>query len=162
MTTRKDRTRSAALTWREGGCEARTQDGSPCTAPPIKGTHLCYTHTPALAAERAEAHKRGGRARAYGLGTPAAVSTIEDVRLKLCGVLGRLEAMDSTTEVCRAMIACLVELRSTLSVGELEQRLAALERAWAEGHGSVGSDSVFRPAQHPAEPVAGDPAGEPT
>ncbi len=160
MTTRKDRTRAAALTWPKEGCEAQTQGGLPCTAPPIKGTRLCYMHTPSLAAERAEAHKRGGRARAYGLGTPAAVNTIEDIRLKLCGVLGRLEAMDSTTEVCRAMITCLVELRSTLSAGELEQRLAALERAWAEGHGSVGSDSVFRPAQQPAETVAGDSSGQ--
>jgi hypothetical protein len=62
---------------------------------------------------------------------PAVVAAVKDVRAKLGEVLGRLEAMDSSPEVCTVMISGLVEIRSTLEVGQLENRIAALEKLLA-------------------------------
>ena len=60
------------------------------------------------------------------------VATIEDVRQGLCGVVGRLEAMDSSVPVARTLISAYGELRSTLESGDLARRLEALEEMMAE------------------------------
>ena len=107
-------------------CRARAKDGRPCRAA-ARASGLCWRHDPALLQKRKAAERLGGRRRAYVKGESPVVLTIEDVRTGLCEVVGRLQAQDNTVAVARALIAAYGELRSTLEVGELERRLAALE-----------------------------------
>lgn len=108
------------------GCRHRTKSGARCRAAPGP-SGLCWAHDPKLAKKRAQACKNGGRKRAYENGPSATVATIEDVRLGLCEVVGRLKRQDNTVAVARALISGYAELRSTLEVGDIERRLAFLE-----------------------------------
>jgi len=123
-------------------CPGPTTSGKSCRANP-RASGYCWRHDPALLAKRKAAERNGGRRRAYVKGASPQVRTIEDVRAGLCDVIGRLQAQDNTVAVARALIAAYGELRSTLEVGELERRLAALEqlvgqsqsRRWSLGAG---------------------------
>ncbi len=42
-------------------CTATTKAGSRCWAPALPNDDLCFSHSPAVAAERAERNRRGGR-----------------------------------------------------------------------------------------------------
>jgi hypothetical protein len=114
-------------------CKARTANGSPCSATPVRADGYCYWHSPAVAAERDAARKRGGVNRSNAARAkkqlPAGVMTTDELRglvgLTIRGVLaGKVEpgVGNSVANLSRAFVAIT-------EAGELEVRLQALEAA---------------------------------
>ena len=97
---------------------------------------FCFQHSPARAAERDEARRRGGLSRAKELARavledagPISMKSPEDVRGFLCELIGhtitgRLDCRVAATAgtLASAVLKCLEQ-------GELAERLAALEVA---------------------------------
>src|SRR3954451_15079158 len=69
-------------------CTANNVSGSPCSSTPVRDDGYCYWHSPALAADREDARRRGGAARSNQArakkALPAGVLSTDELR----GVLG--------------------------------------------------------------------------
>ena len=109
-------------------------DGSRCRAGPQRERPYCFTHDPERAAEAAEARKLGGLRRrkegtialAYDL---PGLDTVAGIRRLLQIVSTDGLAMDNGVPRLRALISTAVAATNLLKVGEIEERLAALESA---------------------------------
>ena len=118
-------------------CKAKRRDGSPC--PNAAGeSGYCFTHDPARGRERAEARKRGGeRRRVPHVADSSAVKTpIRDVP----GVMALLDvaaidtlAQENSAQRTKALVAVALAYFRGLEVGEIEQRLEAIEQALKAG-----------------------------
>ncbi len=119
------------------GCQAKTKTGRECGNNTLKGSEYCFTHDPRRAAERAAARKLGGMRRGAHAGDtsslPAKIKTVDGVLSLLDYCLAELAALDNGIPRARALIALAGEYLNTLSVGEFEQRLEALEQAAKPG-----------------------------
>ena len=114
-------------------CKGHRRDGRPC--PNAAGeSGYCFTHDPARGQERAEARKRGGqRQRVPHVADPASVKTpIRDVP----GVMALLDvaaldtlAQENSAQRTKALVAVALAYFRGLEVGEVEQRLEAIEQA---------------------------------
>jgi hypothetical protein len=114
-------------------CQARRRDGSPCKADAHPGKRFCCFHNPALAAERAEGRRRGGVVRTRTAVTLPADAP--DLPLRTAGdivrALGltfnhvRTGRLDARVGNCLGVLAGV--LLRAVEVGELEERIAALE-----------------------------------
>lgn len=112
-------------------CSATTKTGRPCRAQALAGGAFCLMHDPERAAEVAAIRRAGGlnrrTRRAVGTRYPATLRSVGDVQELLEA------ALEDTTlqENSGARTAALARLATTalkaLEVGELEERLAALE-----------------------------------
>jgi hypothetical protein len=122
-------------------CEFVMPDGSRCRAGPQRERPYCFAHDPERAAEAAEARKLGGLRRrkegtialAYdlpGLDTVAGIQRL----LQIVSTDGL--AMDKGVPRLRALISTAIAATNLLKVGELEERLAAVEAALASRSGS--------------------------
>jgi hypothetical protein len=112
-------------------CQARTADGDPCRMRPTK-TGYCFNHDPEMAAARALSRKRGGESRhtphAGDPSTiPANIQSIQEARQVLNYVLLELLVMDNSIPRARALLTAFEMFVRSLEIGELEQRIAALE-----------------------------------
>ena len=138
-------------------CAFHTPKGEPCQAPPLHDSQFCLMHSPEHAQDVQEARRLGGLRRrrevavsgAYdfeGLETVAAIRRLLEV-----AVLDTLGMENSISRSRTLAYLAQVALR-TLEVGEMEQRIAALEQA-VHGHRIQHSPPVFD-----AEPalLAGD------
>ena len=116
-----------------GRCAATTAAGSPCSAQPVRPSGFCYWHDPSLVADRAEARRRGGRAKSNQQRArkqlPAAALTPAELQgllsMALQGVLsGRLSpgVGNAAANLGRSLIAAREAV-------EVEERLNALETA---------------------------------
>ena len=113
-------------------CKAKTKDGKACQMAPVKGSKFCFNHDPATAAQRAAARKRGGASRHNARAgdpsiVPEQISTIDDARRILDFVRMELMVLDNTIARNRALIALHESYANSLKIGELEERIAALE-----------------------------------
>ena len=113
-------------------CHGKNSRGEPCKMAAVKGDRYCFNHSPGKAQERARARKRGGEARhtphAGELGSiPADIATIEDARQLLNYVMAELLVMDNGIQRARALIALFEAFTRSFEIGELEERIAALE-----------------------------------
>ena len=114
-------------------CQARRRDGSPCKADAHPGKRFCCFHNPALAAERTEGRRKGGVARTRTAVTLPADTP--DLPLRSVGdivrALGltfnhvRTGRLDARVGNCLGVLAGV--LLRAVEVGELEERIAALE-----------------------------------
>lgn len=117
-------------------CAATTKDGRPCPNNAGEGG-FCFTHDPAKAADRAAARRRGGKRRRVNhvadAGTvPAAVRDTGDVLRLLDYTLGEAVALENSVQRTRALTAMAAAYLDVFRVGELEQRLDALEQRLAD------------------------------
>lgn len=119
-----------------GHCRAATQDGRPCLARPPAGGDFCYMHDPAQAAARQEARRKGGRNRrrvqsngvtAVDLRSPQAITEL------LEAALGDLLALENSIQRARTVGSIAAVALKALEVGELEERLEAVELAMKGG-----------------------------
>ena len=116
-------------------CKATTVSGSPCSAAPVRDDGFCFWHSPAIAAEREAARRRGGAARSNRARAkktlPAGILTTDELR----GVLGITIARvlsgavepgvgSSVASLARAYLA----VTEAGAVEELTRRLDELER----------------------------------
>ncbi|MGE0227519.1 MAG: hypothetical protein AB7I38_03765 [Dehalococcoidia bacterium] len=115
-------------------CRAIAHGGGPCQAPPLRDDDFCRMHSPEHAEAVADARRLGGqrRRRDATLGTVYDLDGLESVaqirRVVEIGVLGALELENSLARSRTLAYLAQVALR-TLEVGELEERLSALEAA---------------------------------
>jgi hypothetical protein len=113
-------------------CKAKTQSGKPCKMRPLKGSRFCFNHDPAAAAQRAAARKHGGEARhnahAGDLSTiPEEIGSVQDVRKILDYVRNELLVLENSIGRNRELRALSETYMRSFEIGEIEERLAALE-----------------------------------
>jgi len=117
-------------------CKAITKSGQPCKAKPAAGSDYCAFHDPAWAAEIAQARKRGGYNRRTPKSTegtgPERLRTPEDVQALLEEVLENTRLQENSAQRSRTLISLGLAALKALEVGELEERLEALEVAYKE------------------------------
>ena len=113
-------------------CTAKTTRG-PCKAQAMKGGY-CFTHDPASGAARATARKLGGqRNRTAHAGQadllPATVKTIRDATKILDYTLAEIIPMENSIARGRLLIALVAGYINAFEIGELENRIMAIENA---------------------------------
>jgi hypothetical protein len=113
-------------------CKAKTKSGQPCRMKPIGGGDYCFTHSPGTRRAQAEARKKGGQARhtphfADPVILPAKVETLPDAHQILTYTLAEVAGMDNSIGRARVLLALFDSFVKSFEIGELEQRIAALE-----------------------------------
>jgi hypothetical protein len=102
--------------------------------PPLNESAYCWSHDPALAAERAAARKRGGTASHSRLtdslpSQPAVqLRNVTALQSVLEHVVNDELARSPSAQRTRTVVYALTLALKTLEVGEFEQRLTALEQ----------------------------------
>ena len=107
-------------------CRANKRDGSPCTAPATGADGYCWAHDPANAEERRRIASRGGRGRGGGeLGELK--KRVKDLAAGvLDGTVDRGRAAVAK-QLYNTLIRAIEQERKLRELGELEERLEALE-----------------------------------
>ncbi len=113
-------------------------DGRMCRAGPQRERPYCFAHDPERAAEAAEARRLGGlRRRKEGTVAVAydlfGLDTVEGIRRLLEIVVTDGLGLENSIARLRALISTAVAATNLLKVGELEDRVAALEAAHRRG-----------------------------
>lgn len=119
-------------------CTATTADGKPCGAPALHGRPFCYAHDPDRAAERADARRRGGYNRRTPKATgpdgyPTRLRSVGDVQALLEATLRDTVAQENSGARTQALVRLSLGALKVLELGDLEERLAALEARLEEG-----------------------------
>ena len=115
-------------------CAYAKADGQPCQMAPQHDRPCCFAHDPERATEAAEARRLGGLRRrkegtiavAYDL---PGLDTVAGIRRLLDIVVTDGVGLDNGIARLRVLISTAVAAMNLLKVGELEERLAALEGA---------------------------------
>ena len=118
-------------------CSHRNRAGEQCRAAPLRDRNRCFWHSPTTAKEAAEARRLGGmRRRREGTVAGAydfdGLETVPQLRRLLSiAVIDALSLENGVARV-RAIIALVQAGAKLLEVGELEERVTALERQQAD------------------------------
>ena len=113
-------------------CKANKEGGQPCRAPPLLEGDFCLMHDPEHADEMAEARRLGGlrRRREKAVSGAYDIEGLENVsqvrRLVEVAVMDTLQLENSIAR-SRALAYLSQVALKMLEVGELEERLKALE-----------------------------------
>src|SRR5665647_1282318 len=113
-------------------CVFPRSDGQPCQMAPQHDRPCCFAHDPERAADAADARRLGGLRRrkegtiavAYDL---PGLDTVAGIRRLLDIVVTDGVGLDNGIARLRVLISTAVAAMNLLKVGELEERLAALE-----------------------------------
>lgn len=112
-------------------CKSKNKNGKACLGYAITGSQFCFTHDPTRAAERARAHKKGGtnRPRANEIPFPENlnVKTGEGLLVLMEQVMRDTWGLENSVARSRTLGYLAQIQKGVLAVGELEQRVAALE-----------------------------------
>jgi len=108
-------------------CTFIKPDGQRCKAWSQRESTYCFAHDPKLAAKRAAWRKAGGERGPIRDGAPIEARTVGEVQEQLWAVLGASWELSNSGERTRALVGVLALILKTLEVGELEERVAALE-----------------------------------
>ena len=122
-------------------------DGRQCRAGPQFDRLYCFAHDPERATEAAEARKLGGLRRrkegtiavAYDL---PGLDSVAGIRRLLAIVVTDGVGLDNGIPRLRVLISTATAATNLLKVGEIEDRLAAVESALTSGSGS-DEDTAF-------------------
>lgn len=131
-------------------CKARTKSGQPCRMKTKAGNTYCFTHDPTTRAAQAAARKRGGRNRSRHGGNagtvPTEITNLQEAGALLAYIVQELLVMDNGVPRARALLQAYEMYLKTFEIGELEERIKALEQ-------TQGSASVwpFSPAPRDRE-----------
>ncbi len=113
-------------------CKAVTEGGQPCRAPPLLDGDFCFMHDPDHAEEMVEARRLGGlrRRREKAVSGAYDIEALENVgqvrRLLVIAVMDTL-GLENSIARSRALAYLSQVALKMLEVGELEERLKALE-----------------------------------
>ncbi len=131
-------------------CNQIKDNGEPCRAQAVNGSKYCFLHDPQLAQEAAEARRLGGLRRkrevtvagAYYLGDLDTVAGIRRlIEVAAVDALG----LENSVARTRALVHAAQVAAKLLEVGEMEQRLDALEQSLKE-RSNQDSHPVFDPS----------------
>lgn len=124
-------------------CATIKADGTKCEARAMKGSKLCFNHTPAYSEERRRNASKGGRAG--GRGRPAAGEEVLWLRQTLKHVVDEVLAgnMDRSraavaVQALNALRGLLETERRIMDTQEFEERIAVLEERLAEQQPGAG------------------------
>ena len=115
-------------------CRAQNEDGEACRQAPIQGEDFCFWHSPEHSEEAAEARRLGGLRRrkervVSGAYDFEGLQSVGDIRRVLeIAVLDTLGLENSVARSRTLAYLAQVALKA-LEVGDLEERLAAIETA---------------------------------
>lgn len=113
-------------------CIARTEHGQSCRQAPLVGAELCFWREPEHAQEAIEARRLGGlrRRREHTLAGAYDVEGLESVvQIRRLLEIATLDTLGLENSVARNLIASATAAARLVEVGELEDRLQALEAA---------------------------------
>ncbi len=118
-------------------CLGQNRDGAPCSAQ-ARADGYCLWHSPDLAGERAAWRKRGGERRSNRARARAALpQDLRDVQDALYRALAAVEGGELEPPRANAMSALARAIVAVQQVGDIEQRIAALEAAIAADAGKT-------------------------
>lgn len=113
-------------------CHGKTKNGQPCKMPGVNGGRFCFSHSPATRAQQAAARKRGGQNRSRHAGDPATIpveiKSLDDAGKLLAYVVQELLIMDNGVPRARALLQAYELSLKSIEIGELEERIKALEQ----------------------------------
>ena len=115
-------------------CSFRKQDGERCRSTPMRDSDLCFWHDPDHAEEAEQARKLGGQRRRREKITEGAydlqgLDTIEGIRRYLEVAMSDLMGLENSVARSRTMISGALAAAKLLEVGEMEERMQAVETA---------------------------------
>ena len=115
-------------------CKGKKDNGEPCRQAPLQGSDFCFWHSPEHAEEAAEARRLGGLRRRKEKITSGAyefedLASVAQVRRLL--EIAAVDTLGLENSIARSRtLAYLAQVAlKALEVGELEDRLAALEES---------------------------------
>ena len=131
-------------------CAYAKADGQPCQMAPLRDRPYCFAHDPERAEEAADARRLGGLRRrkegtiavAYDL---PGLDTVVGIRRLLDIVVTDGVGLDNGIPRLRVLISTAVAAMNLLKVGELEERLAALEGVIGHRTAQAGDDPFGLP-----------------
>lgn len=114
-------------------CQAKNRNGDPCSAS-ANGSGYCFTHDASKGKERALARRKGGLSRitphvADASLVPKETRTMEGVMTILDYALQESLVLPNSIQRGRLLVSIAAGYLETLKIGELEQRLEAMEFA---------------------------------
>ena len=114
-------------------CQAKNRRGEPCSAS-ANGNGFCFTHDASRGKERAIARRKGGLQRitphvADASIVPKETRSIEGVMIILDYALQESLALSNSIQRGRLLVSIAHGYLETLKIGEIEQRLEAVEMA---------------------------------
>jgi hypothetical protein len=126
-------------------CAYAKADGQPCQMAPLRDRPYCFAHDPERAEEAADARRLGGLRRrkegtiavAYDL---PGLDTVVGIRRLLDIVVTDGVGLDNGIPRLRVLISTALAAMNLLKVGELEERLAALEGVIGHRTAQAGDD----------------------
>jgi hypothetical protein len=114
-------------------CSAIKRDGERCKATALKGTTLCFAHTPSNVQALRRNGAKGGRAAGRGRAR-SGTQELRELRTRLANLADSVEAGETSSAVAHAIAALgNVQIRSieverkVAEVEQYEERVAALE-----------------------------------
>jgi hypothetical protein len=131
-------------------CTYPKTDGQPCQMAPLRDRPYCFAHDPERAEEAAEARRLGGLRRrregtiavAYDL---PGLDTVAGIRRLLDIVVTDGVGLENGIARLRVLISTAAAATNLLKVGELEERLTALEAAVGHREADAAADPLGLP-----------------
>ncbi len=143
---------------RKRSCTAKTADGFPCNAPPMRDEPFCFWHHPDHKSEAADARRLGGLRRrrekaiegAYdhhdGLDSTGGISRLLDITST------DLLSMEPSIGRANALLRVVREARELMETGNLAQNLAEVEAAITAADPHSPFDDDLPKIDLPSEP----------
>lgn len=117
----------------DSACGGTRHDGSRCRSTVVLASGYCAAHDPDRQAEMAVARAKGGRGKARTARIERLVpSTLKPVLATLLETLGQLHSGELDPKTGSAMAAVAGAIVKVYQAGTLEERLQALEQAYAD------------------------------
>ena len=115
-------------------CKGITNGGERCSAPPLIDGAYCFWHDPDHQADAAEARRVGGLRRKrestlQGAYQVEGTDSIEGIRRFLDVAMFDLLSLENSVQRNRAIISGVLVAAKLHEVGEMEERMAAVEAA---------------------------------
>lgn len=115
-------------------CKGRNERGEPCRAAPRRESDFCIFHDPEHAEAMAESRRLGGLRRKREVTVAAAydyegLGSVPDIRRLLDVAAFDALGLENSIARCRALVSIGLAAAKLLEVGEMEDRLAAIESA---------------------------------
>ena len=108
-------------------CRANKRDGSPCTAPATGPNGYCWAHDPANSEKRRRIASKGGRGKGSSGELLDLKKQLRDLASEvLDGTVDRGRAAVAN-QICNTLIRTIEQERKLRELGELAERLEALE-----------------------------------
>jgi hypothetical protein len=129
-------------------CTAVRADGRPCRATKLRDEEFCFFHSPETAEEAAEARRLGGLHRRkkksvaaiYGF---AGLRTISDSQTLLETAAIETLAIENSINRNRTLATFVATAAKLIELGDLADRVAALEAAALASRPSSAADDPF-------------------